>query len=203
MSWLKLDDGFDTHPKILGLKTDARRWTWQRILIYTCRYRSAVVPETIGDVIPKANKKYLEDCVELGLIDVEKDGTMKVHDWRIYNGETVAEKVSAYLVQKPNATANEVYKAIGGKREVVLTVYAQIIAAGTPLVPDRFPNGSSEVPDQSTLVVPLARARAPVPPPSLKPSSTPPNPNPVVDVALADDDERELARAGEGVLNSL
>lgn len=184
MSWLRLDDGFDSHPKILGLNTDERRWTWQRVLIYTCRYRSPIVPPTIKDAIPKATPKFLTDCVSLGLIDVDKDGTMRVHDWRIYNGETVAEKVAAYLAQKPDATANEVHKALGGKREAVLTVYAQIKEAGSLTVPERYPNGTPEVPDQSTPPVPLARARAPVPIPS-------PNTNPFLPSNLPVDKEEE------------
>jgi hypothetical protein len=187
MSWLKLDDGFDTHRKILGLKTDARRWTWQRILLYTCRYRSPIVPENIQEAVPKATKKYLEECVNLGLLDVAADGTLKVHDWRIYNGETVAEKVLAYLEQKPDATANDVHKALGGKREVVLSVYAQLRRSGTPSVPDQYPSGTQVVPDQSTPLVPLARARAPVPSPYPSSSSA-------LDVEADDDDEifREL-----------
>lgn len=180
MSWLRLDDTFDTHAKILGLGTDGRRWTWQRILLYTCRHRSAIIPAGIREVVAKATPSFLADCHNLGLIDLDVDGTMKVHDWRIYNSESVAEKVAAFLAQKPDATANQVHKAIGGKREVVLAVVAQMAAAGTPVVPEQYQNGTAAVPDQSTPPVPLAGARAPVPDPSLEEQN--PNPNPAVDV---------------------
>jgi hypothetical protein len=177
VAWLRLDDTFDTHAKILGLGTDGRRWTWQRILLYACRHRSAIIPAGIRDVVAKATPSFLEDCTKLGLIDVDSDGTMKVHDWRIYNSETVAEKVAAFIAQKPDATANQVHKAIGGKREVVLAVFAQMTAAGTQTVPAQYPSGSQEVPNQYTPPVPLAGAREPVPDPSLEttPSVLPSN----------------------------
>lgn len=201
MSWLRLDDTFDTHAKILGLGTDGRRWTWQRILLYTCRHRSAVIPASIREVVGKATPSFIEDCKKLGLIDVDPDGTMKVHDWRIYNSESVAEKVAAFIAQKPDATANQVHKAIGGKREVVLAVFAEMTKTGTQVVPEQYQNGTAEVPNQSTPPVPLAGARAPSPGPSLEDKT--PYPNPVVDVDLVDHEERQRILTGEGVLNSL
>lgn len=84
MSWLRIDDGFDSHPKILGLGTDTRRWTWQRILIYACRHGEAIVPPSIRDIVPKATPGFLEDCVQLGLLDVDKRGVMRVHNWARY-----------------------------------------------------------------------------------------------------------------------
>lgn len=84
MSWLKIDDLFDTHPKLLGLRTDDRRWTWVRILIYTSRHQSPTVPQNIRDAVAKATPAFVQDCVNLGLIDVSEDNTMTVHDWHKY-----------------------------------------------------------------------------------------------------------------------
>lgn len=204
MSWLRIDDGFDTHPKIIGLKTDERRWTWQRILIYTCRYRSPIVPDNARDVVPKATPAFLRDCVKLGLIDVDKDGVMRVHDWQLYNGDTVAERVAAYLEKNPEATANQVHKAIGGKREVVLAVYAQLSDGGSQVVPERYPDGSpggspeggQTVPDQSTPLVPLVRARGPGPDPGTEEQ----DPEAVTGTSnAADDDEPRITPGSNGL----
>lgn len=121
MSWLRIDDSFDTHPKILGLKTDVRRWTWLRVLIYTCRHESPAVPDGIRDVIPKATLAFLRDCSELGLLEGAPGGYV-VHDWLIYNGESIEKRVDYYLSRNPDASANDVQKAVGGKREIVLEV---------------------------------------------------------------------------------
>lgn len=84
MAWLRIDDGFDHHPKVLALGSDQRRYTWMRILIYTCRYRSPVIPSGISDSVPRATRQFLRECVELGLVDVTDNGTHEVHDWADY-----------------------------------------------------------------------------------------------------------------------
>lgn len=84
MAWLRLDDGFTDHRKIVKLKTDQRRWTWLRILIYTARFRSAEIPDDVSYMIPTATPKYLEECVEIGLLDRKDDGSLVVHDWSDY-----------------------------------------------------------------------------------------------------------------------
>lgn len=84
MAWLRVDDGFDSHPKILALGSDQRRWTWTRILVYTCRYRSDLIPANITDSVPRATRSFLRECVELGLVDVTDSGAYVVHDWDDY-----------------------------------------------------------------------------------------------------------------------
>lgn len=145
MSWLRLDDGFDTHRKILALGSDQRRWTWQRVLLYTCRHRSDEVPDAIRDAIPKATPAFIRDCIRLGLVDLGDDGVKRVHDWSIYNGGTLEERIAAFLTQNPDASANEVQRAVGGKRELVLALVSALKAAlqsetggsstGSPKVP--------------------------------------------------------------------
>ena len=166
MSWLRIDDSFDAHPKIVGLRTDERRWTWNRILIYTCRYRSDIIPSGIRDVVTKASAAFLKDCIALRLIDVV-DGVMHVHDWHLYNADTIEEKVAAYLSRHPDASANEVYREIGGKREVVLGLVASL-RPGSLTVPPGSQNGSHDGSESGS------RARGPDPDPSFK--ELPPNP---------------------------
>lgn len=143
MSWLRLDDGFAQHPKIARLPR-GDRWTWLEVLLYCARYKTAgVVPASIGEVLPKATRSFLGRCSDLGLLDSGEGGYV-VHDWAIYNAETLGEKVHAYLETHPGASANEVHKAIGGKRELVLSLVAQVAAVtGTQVVPDQYPNGTS------------------------------------------------------------
>lgn len=84
MAWLRVDDGFDSHPKILALGSDQRRWTWTRILVYTCRYRSPIIPTNVTELVPRATPAFLRECVDIGLIDVTDEGTYEVHDWDDY-----------------------------------------------------------------------------------------------------------------------
>lgn len=125
VSWARLDDGIFEHPKMLalggGTRGAVRRETWLRILTYTARIGSAVVSPHIADSIPRANRSFLRDCLEIGLLDMEEDGTILVHDWLLYADVPIRDKVAYYLGRFPTATANDVLKGInGGKRELVL-----------------------------------------------------------------------------------
>ena len=121
MSWLKIDDAFVHHEKVLALpRTD--RWTWLEVLSYCARNRAAKgrVSVAIRDVVPRATPKFLARCSEVGLLDQNGDGVYHVHDWIIYNGKDPAEKVTAYLADRPDASANDVARDIGGHRQTVL-----------------------------------------------------------------------------------
>lgn len=87
MSWLRLDDGFADHPKVLELAR-ADRWRWVELLTLVARYRTAghVRPGMLrgADIGPKLTAK----LVELHLLDAhELDGHQdySVHDWADYN----------------------------------------------------------------------------------------------------------------------
>lgn len=118
MSWLKLDDDFVHHEKILALPR-ADRWTWLEILSYCARNRKGRVPVRIKEVVPTATRAFLDKCITIGLLDQNGDGYY-VHDWLIYNGATLTERVAAYLTDHPEATGNEVLRSIGGNRQAVL-----------------------------------------------------------------------------------
>lgn len=120
MAWLKLDDGFPEHRKIINLKR-ADRWAWVELLCYCARQgEHGRIPEGVGDVLRNVTPAFLNNCTAAGLLDIEPDGTRWIHDWDIYNGSTVTERVAAYLDRHPDAPSNEVHKAVGGKREIVL-----------------------------------------------------------------------------------
>lgn len=94
MSWLKLDDNYDTHPKIVSLDTDGQRWVWTRILLSAARHGVGSVPFSIGQTIPGATPKFLRKCCQLGLLDVDENGNMHVHDFHEYRQKdtTAAER---------------------------------------------------------------------------------------------------------------
>lgn len=108
MAWLRLDDTFDTHPKLLALGTDERRWTWQRVLLYTCRHRTDIMPKNIRDVVPKATPAFVRDCIEIGLLEKDEHGALHVHDWHEYNGSDskllVRDRVRRYRERNAEVT---------------------------------------------------------------------------------------------------
>lgn len=121
MAWLKVDDGLAEHRKILQLKR-SDRWTWMEILCYVARQNNGGhVPQGIGSILRYAKPELLERFHQIGLLDIEPDtGVYVVHDWELYNGRHPDARVAAYLDQNPGASANDVYRAIGGHRESVL-----------------------------------------------------------------------------------
>jgi hypothetical protein len=166
VSYLRLEDGFTQHPKVLALKR-ADRWTWLEVLTYCAHQRNGGrVPVTINEVIRCATPAFLNRCLTVGLLELAS-GTREppnlvpgnhpseyqVHDWVIYNG-SLEEKIAAFLERNPSATANETVSAIGGKREVVLAIYAAQRQNA------RFPGTSKVVPTTGSQSVPPARARA-------------------------------------------
>lgn len=128
MAWLKIDDGFTQHPKIVAL-TRGDRWTWLEVLTYCARYRTGGhVPSAIAEVVRGATPAFLERCFELRLLDPSATGDdgYEVHDWVIHNGGSITEKVQRYLEYHPDASANEVHREVGGSRALVLAEVARI-----------------------------------------------------------------------------
>lgn len=85
MSWIKLDDGFADHPKIMGLPSDALRWFHIRALCYAARYRT-------GGVITAATLRGLggkpgtaKTLCDAGLWDPVEGGAWLIHDFEEYN----------------------------------------------------------------------------------------------------------------------
>lgn len=86
MAWLRIDDGFAQHPKVVSL-TPRDRWTWLEILCYCARYRTeGKVPASVKEVVRGATTQYLHRAQQLGLLDSESPGEYTVHDWPDYNG---------------------------------------------------------------------------------------------------------------------
>lgn len=158
MSFLRLDDNFTQHPKVIALGSRARRWTWLEVLAYTCRYDDHRIPADIKSAVSGATRGFLRDCEQLFLIDRDENGALFVHDWHLYNG-SIEDRVRAYLDEHPEATANEVQSQIHGRREVVLGI-VRIIRAGSGEPPGGSQSGSTGTEKVVPEVVPTAPAPA-------------------------------------------
>lgn len=103
MAWLRLDDGFTEHRKVVALKR-ADRWTWLELLTYCARQSNGGhVPQGVCDVLRWVTPKFLTRCAELGLLDVMEDG-YRVHDWNVYNPKdaTAAERMQRHRARNAN-----------------------------------------------------------------------------------------------------
>lgn len=174
MSWLRLDDGFTQHPKLAGW-TPAQKWAWLEVLSYCARYQTGGrIPADLSLMPRSVTAALLGRAEHSGLIDRADDSGKVVHDWPIYNGSTVEEKVAYYLAKHPDSTANEVVKALGGTREIVLAEVKKQRESGTnpgsesgTAEPEHEPGqGGSESGSESG-----SRARGPVPSPTTNPEA--------------------------------
>lgn len=114
MSWLRIDDRFAFNPKVCQL-TRADRWTWVEVLCYCAFHKTdGRVPKSVHQVVTRANKKFIERCYEVGLLDLEEGG-YQIHDWREYNPRDpfAAERMRSVRARK---RANEGEQRPNGDR---------------------------------------------------------------------------------------
>lgn len=116
MAWLRLDDGFASHPKILAL-SEVQRWRWVTLLLACARHSGH--GGRITAPMLKAAGLNAPDLVELGLLDpVDNpvDNLWMVHDWDDFNraATSAARRQSRYRENKRKAELS----GIGGDRYV-------------------------------------------------------------------------------------
>jgi len=198
LAWLRLDDRFTKHPKVLQLKR-ADRWAWLEILEYCAAYQTGGhIPNAIQDVVPHATPALVEKCVQAGLLDRFPTGSpgsqngYQVHDWLDYNPPRIDEthleqRVADALADYPDASANDVHRMVGGRKQAVLDLVRRFRNGSHP-VPERFP---PPVPGTSPEPVTRAAARArPVPNPITTTSSS---------VVVAREDDEQLNQTLNGI----
>lgn len=127
MPFLRLDDRFTEHRKIIALRR-ADRWTWLEVLAYCARHGNGHVPANIVDVLRHVTPTMVARCVDVGLLDPNPDGSFEVHDWTIYNARTLEDRVRGALESDPNITATEVWRNVGGRKAEVLKIVATVNA---------------------------------------------------------------------------
>lgn len=130
MSYLLIDDLFLENRKIAAL-TDRQLRLHLGALLYASRNRTRglLVPAVIKRL--GASPRDVERFVVLHLWDPVDDeaveeGSYTIHDFIVYNGVTIEERVHAYLERHPDAPANEVVRAVAGNRKLVLAVVKQL-----------------------------------------------------------------------------
>ena len=104
MAWLRLDDGFPEHRKVLALPRKDR-WTWLETLAYVARQNNGGhVPNGVTGIIRSVTKSFLCSAVSVGLLDINSDGYV-VHDWDVYNPKdpTNSERQRRYRNANRNA----------------------------------------------------------------------------------------------------
>jgi hypothetical protein len=81
--WGRIDDGWWSHPKVLGLSMGARG-LWITALSWSCQHHRPHVPARLLDVIG-AGTELADELVDAGLWIRDDDGTgWTVHDWSTY-----------------------------------------------------------------------------------------------------------------------
>lgn len=139
MPWLRIDDGYAEHRKLLQLKrTD--RWTWTEILCWCARQAdNGHVPAALGEILRHATPTFLHNCATIGLLDPTETGDYTVHDWHIYNPKdpTNAARQQRYRNAKRNG---EITETVTDKNVTHVTPRATRVPVPTrPLTPSPAP----------------------------------------------------------------
>lgn len=81
MTWVKLDDGFADHPKLLSVSL-AARWAYIEALCFAARHRTKgyLRPAVAARIAPP---RVIAELVAAGLWEVNGDGWL-IHDWADY-----------------------------------------------------------------------------------------------------------------------
>lgn len=166
VSWLRLDDGFTKHPKFAGWTT-GQKWAWLEVMEYCARYETrGLIPVDLSIMPRSTTPGLLKKALAAGWIDVSEDGQKWVHDWEFYNPSGPAdERVRAALEDTPEASANDIWKVVGGRRKDVLALVTRFRSGsqggsrepGAEPVGNQGQGGSQVVPE----VVPRVRTDAP------------------------------------------
>ncbi len=79
MGWVKLDDGFPMHPRVVGLSLEAK-WAYIEALCYAARYETdGLVPDVVA-----ANGPVRRELLDVGLWENRENG-ISIHDYLEYN----------------------------------------------------------------------------------------------------------------------
>lgn len=108
MSWLRLDDGFTTHPKFEGWAA-AEKWSLVELFAYCARYRTeGRVPSDLA-LLPRAVTSKLIGKAEASGFLEQRDGGLWVHDWEDYNPSdpTAADRARRYRSKRDGEAVDE------------------------------------------------------------------------------------------------
>lgn len=129
MTRLWLDENFSLHPRLEGWKP-AEKWALVELLLYCARTESSRVPGDASLLPRGVTPAVLEHAERSGWLERRGNGALHVHNWEVYNGSNVAERVAAYLSGHPEASANEVHRHVPGRRTEVLAAVRELRPEG-------------------------------------------------------------------------
>lgn len=159
MAWLRVDDGFTKHPKFEGW-TPAQRWAWLEVMEYCARYRTGGrIPSDLTLLPRSVTAAFLTKAEKARWCSRDDDGSLWINDWEAYNParidgpEALEQAVETAIRNHPEASANEIVRAVGGNRKQVLELIRRFQAGSA---------GGSEEPVPE-LVTRAGAARVPVP----------------------------------------
>jgi len=96
VSWVRLDDGFYEHPKLLGIPR-ATRWVWVAGLGYSARFHQDGLVPAISLARLEGNAREAAQLVDAGLWVPDEHG-WRIHDYAQYqpmNGELSRKRSEA------------------------------------------------------------------------------------------------------------
>jgi hypothetical protein len=105
VSWVRLDDGFTNHPKIVQL-SDSEFRTWIRLLCYCARVEDPSVDLATKREVAGLTSRRVSRFAELGLLD-RLDASYEIHDWSTYRkkDETNADRQARWRSRQKNRNA--------------------------------------------------------------------------------------------------
>jgi hypothetical protein len=95
MAWSRIESKFWQHPKFAGWRP-AEKWALGELIGYCCEYRTqGVIPDDLALLPRSITPRLIAKAEDGGWIDVDEDGTKRIHDWHIYHPKdpTASERV--------------------------------------------------------------------------------------------------------------
>lgn len=105
MTWLRIDDGFASHPKI-GKLSDRDFRVWMRVLCHCARYEDPTVDEATMAEVKDLTSQRIARYRELGLLD-RSGRSFEVHDWVHYlpKDKTGADRQAKWRARRGESEA--------------------------------------------------------------------------------------------------
>jgi hypothetical protein len=102
MSWLRLDDGFATNPKIAAL-SDRELRVWLRVLCYCAQLQDPTVDRVTIREVSGLTLRVISKLIDVGLLD-ESGSDYEVHDWAFYQpkDKTGADRQAKWRARHPD-----------------------------------------------------------------------------------------------------
>lgn len=191
MAWVRVDDDWPTHPKVMGLGL-AASGLWIRALCHCNKHRTdglirgSVIVGMVGRTSKAQLKKVVEELVGAGLWVAEGEN-FRIHDYAEY------QPTSSELAERDEriSSARRSAGSSGGKRSAEVRRGKQTGSKTQPPIPYPIPISTTTLPPARAHV---ATVDPPDPPPPTSPSPTTTAPLPVQAHARGclDDTESEL-----------